>query len=144
MSWSWVVCHLPRHRYELFFVPPHCRYDLISLVPTWLYISTSCFWNRSPIRRRPMPFWTRPGLILGTSISASTRPSWRHSYIAMSCGNNARVEGLNVTLDDLAGCTRTDLGEWSDVSAWFIIGWILSWTARASKSIVRSWERFPN
>ena len=35
----------------------------------------------------------------------------------MSCGNNAKVESLDVTLDDPAGCTRTDLGEWSDVSA---------------------------
>ena len=35
----------------------------------------------------------------------------------MSCGNNARVEGLDVTLDDPAGCTRTDPSEWSDVSA---------------------------
>ena len=91
--------HLPRHRYELFFVPPHRRYDLISLVPTRLHISTSSFWNRSPTCRiwakavcfdrrftkttcRPTLFWIRPGLTLGTSTSASTRPSWRQSYIA--------------------------------------------------------------
>ena len=49
---------------------------------------------------------TRHGLTLGTSISASTRPSWRQSYIAMSCGNNARVEGLDVTLDSPAGLYR--------------------------------------
>ena len=84
--------HLPRHRYELFFVSPHCRYNLISLVPTWLHISTSSFWNRSPTHRmwaktvcfdrrltkttcRPTPFWTRLGRTLGTSTSASTRPS---------------------------------------------------------------------
>ena len=35
--------HLPRHRYELFFVLPHCRYNLISLVLTRLHISTSFF-----------------------------------------------------------------------------------------------------
>ena len=50
--------------------------------------------------------WTRPGLTLGTSTPASTRPSWQQSYIAMSCGNNARVEGLDVTLDDPAGLRR--------------------------------------
>ena len=43
--------HLPRHRYELFFVSPHRRYNLISLVPTWPSISTSSFWSRSPTRR---------------------------------------------------------------------------------------------
>ena len=41
------------------------------------------------------------------STSASTRPSWQQSYIAMSCGNNAWVENLDVTLDDQAGlCGR--------------------------------------
>ena len=112
--------HLSCHRYELFFVPPHHCYNLISLVPTWLHISTSSFWNRSPTRHmwakavrfhrwltkticRPTPFWTWPDLTLEASTSASTRPSWRQSYIAMSCGNNARVEGLDVTLDDPAG-----------------------------------------
>ena len=117
--------HLPCYRYELFFVPPHCRYDFSSLVPTWLHISTSSFWNKSPTccmwakavrfnRRltkticRPMPFWTRPSLTLKASTSAFTRPSWRQSYTAMSCGNNARVEDLDVTLDDPAGYTRTD------------------------------------
>ena len=34
----------------------------------------------------------------------------------MSCGNNARVEGLDVTLGDPAGCTQIDPGEWLDVS----------------------------
>ena len=43
--------HLPCHRFELFFVPPYRRYDLISLVPTRLHISTSSFWNRSPTHR---------------------------------------------------------------------------------------------
>ena len=47
--------------------------------------------------------WTRPGLTLGISTPAFARLSWRQSYIAMSCGNNARVEGLDVTLDDPAG-----------------------------------------
>ena len=47
--------------------------------------------------------WTRLGLTFRTSTLASTRPSWQQSYIAMSCGNNARVEGLDVTLDDPAG-----------------------------------------
>ena len=63
--------------------------------------------------------WTRPGLTLGTSTSASTRPSWRQSYIAaMSCGNDARVEGLDVILDNPAvQCTQRDPGGWSDVSA---------------------------
>ena len=64
-----------------------------------------------------MPFWTRPGLTLGILTSVSIRPSWRQSYIAMSCGNNARVESLDITLDDSASCMRTDPGEWSDVSA---------------------------
>ena len=112
--------HLPRHRYELFFVSPHYCYNLISFVSTQLHISTSFFWNRSPTCRmwaeavrfdrrltkitcKPTPFWTRPGLILGTLTSASTRPSWRQSYIAMSCDNNTRVEGLDVILDDPAG-----------------------------------------
>ena len=40
--------HLPRHRYELFFIPPYHRYNLIALVPTRLPISTSFFWSRSP------------------------------------------------------------------------------------------------
>ena len=53
--------------------------------------------------------WTRPSLTLGTSTPASTRPSWRQSYIAMSCGNNAKVEGLDVTLDDPAGLCGWDL-----------------------------------
>ena len=130
-------------------------------MPTWLHISTSSFWNRSLTHRmwakaicfdyrptkttcRPTPFLTRPGLTLGMLISASTRPSWRQNYIAMSCSNNAKVEGLNVTLDDPAGCMRTDLGEWSDVFAWFIRGWIMSWTACTSEGIVRLWERFLN
>ena len=146
--------YLPRHCYELFFVPPHCCYNLISLVPTWLHISTNSFWNRSltchmwaeAVRFdrwltkticRPMPFWTRPDLTLEASTSAFTRPSWRQSYIAMSCVNNARIEGLDVTLDDPAGFMRTDPGEWSDVSAWFIRGWIPFWTAYTSEGIVR-------
>ena len=62
----------------------------------------------------------------------------------MSCGNNVRVEGLDVTLDDPTGCTRTDPGEWLDVSAWFIKGWIPSWTTRTLEGIVRLWEWFPN
>ena len=147
--------HFPCHRYELFFVLPHRCYDLISLIPTQLHISTSFFWNRSPTcymwakavcfdhwltktTCRPTSFWIWPGLTLGTSTLASTRPLWQQSYIAMFCGNNARVKGLDVTLDDLAGCTRMDPGEWSDVSTWFIREWITSWTAYTSKSIVRS------
>ena len=39
--------YLSYHRYELFFVSPHRRYNLISLVPTRLSISTSSFWSRS-------------------------------------------------------------------------------------------------
>ena len=149
--------HFSRHRYELFFIPSHRRYDLISLVQTWLHISTSSFWNRSPTCRmwakavyfdhrltkttcRPTSFWTWPGLTLRTSTSPSIRPFWRRSYIAMSCGNDVRVEGL----DDSAGCTRTDPGELSDVSAWFIRGWITSWIACISEGIVRLWERFLN
>ena len=34
----------------------------------------------------------------------------------MFCSNNVRVEGLDVSLDNLAGCMRTDPSEWSDVS----------------------------
>ena len=93
---------------------------------------------------RPTSFWTWPGLILGTLTSAFTRPSWRQSYIAMFCGNNTRVKGLDVTLGDPAGCMWTDPGEWSNVSAWFIRGWIPTWTARTLEGIVRLWERFPN
>ena len=55
---------------------------------------------------REMAGWTRPGLTLGTSTPASTRPFWRQSYIAMSCGNNTTIEGLDVTLDDPAGLRR--------------------------------------
>ena len=119
------------HCYKLFFVSLHRRYDLISLVPTRLHISTSFFWNKNPThcmwaktvcfnRRlikttcKPTPFWPRPGLILGTLTLASIKLSWRQSYIAMSCGNNARVEGLDVTLDDPVGYTRTDPSEWLD------------------------------
>ena len=43
--------HLPCHRYKLFFVLPYCYYNLITLVPTRLTISTSSFWSRSPMRR---------------------------------------------------------------------------------------------
>ena len=42
--------HLPCHDYELFFVPPYCHYNLISLVLTWPPVSTSSFWSRSPTR----------------------------------------------------------------------------------------------
>ena len=44
--------NLYRLRYELFFIPSHCRYNLISLVLTWPPISTSFFWSRSPTHRR--------------------------------------------------------------------------------------------
>ena len=60
---------------------------------------------------RPMPFWTQPKLTLGTLTSAFTGPFWRQSYIIMSYGNNAKVEGLNIMLDDPADCTQTDPGE---------------------------------
>ena len=66
---------------------------------------------------RLTPFWTWPGFTFGISISAFTRPSWQQSYIAMFYGNNVRVKGLDIILDDPAGYTRTDSGEWSDVSA---------------------------
>ena len=135
--------HFLCHRYEFFFVPPHRCYDLIFLILTWLHISTSSFWNRSPMHHmwakaicfdcrltkttyRLTLFWTRLGLTLGTLTSASTMPSWRQSNLAMSCGNNAKVEGLDVTLDDSASYTRTDSGEWSDISAWFISEWFPS------------------
>ena len=39
-------------RYELFFIPLHCCYNLISLVPTQPPISTSSFQSRSPTRRK--------------------------------------------------------------------------------------------
>ena len=52
---------------------------------------------------KEMAGWTRPGLTLGISSPASTRSSWRQSYIVMSCGNNARVKDLDITLDDPAG-----------------------------------------
>ena len=34
----------------------------------------------------------------------------------MSYGNNARVEGLNITLDNSTDYTWTDPSEWLDVS----------------------------
>ena len=40
---------LQHPRYELFFIPSHCRYKLIPLVLTWPSISTSFFWSRSPM-----------------------------------------------------------------------------------------------
>ena len=43
--------HLPRYRYELFFVSPHRHCNLISLVSTWLSINTNSFWSRSSTRR---------------------------------------------------------------------------------------------
>ena len=43
--------HLPRYRYELFFVPPYCCYNLIPLVLTRPSISTSFLWSRSSTRR---------------------------------------------------------------------------------------------
>ena len=52
---------------------------------------------------REVTSWTWPGLTLGTSTPASTRLFWQQSYIAMSCSNKARVEGLDITLDDPAG-----------------------------------------
>ena len=111
--------------YKLFFIPSHCCYNLISLIPTRPPISTSSFWSRSPtcyiwaeqavcfdlrlikkdylqtnafsnlvvveqreylhaLQRkttgrgatseviREIASWTRPGLTLGTLISAST------------------------------------------------------------------------
>ena len=42
--------HLLCHRYELFFILAHCRYNLISLVPTRPLINTSSFWSRSSTR----------------------------------------------------------------------------------------------
>ena len=130
---------------------PHRHDNLISLVPTRSQINTSSFWSRSPtycvwaeavwfdcrFTRTTywlMLFWTRLSLTLGMSTSVSIRPSWQQSYIAMSCGNNTRVEGLDVTLDNPAGFMRTDPGEWSDGSAWFIRGWITSFTARTPKN----------
>ena len=41
--------NLHRLHYELFFIPSHRSYNLISLVPTWPPISTSSFWSKSPI-----------------------------------------------------------------------------------------------
>ena len=46
--------------------------------------------------------WTRPGLTLRMSTQAFTRLFWWQSYIAMSYGNNTRMEGLDVTLDNSA------------------------------------------
>ena len=43
--------HPSHHRYRLFFIPPYRCYNLISLLPTWLTISTSSFRNRSFTRR---------------------------------------------------------------------------------------------
>ena len=59
-----------------------------------------------------MASWTRPGLTLGTSTSASIRPSL-YDEGPLSCVVKARlscmvetVEGLDVTLDDPAGLRR--------------------------------------
>ena len=43
--------YLPRHHYELFFVSPYRRYNLISFVLTWLSISTRSFWSKSSTHR---------------------------------------------------------------------------------------------
>ena len=40
--------YLHHPRYEFFFVLLYRRYNFISPVPTWLPISTSFFWSRSP------------------------------------------------------------------------------------------------
>lgn len=40
------------------------------------------------------------------STTASTKSSLQQNYIAMFCGINARVESLNVTLDNQAGLHR--------------------------------------
>ena len=56
---------------------------------------------------KEMAGWMQPGLILRSSTSASIRLSWWQSYIvAISCGNNIRVEGLDVTPDNPTGLRR--------------------------------------
>ena len=47
MPQSYLLCHC----YELFFVPPYRRYNLIFLVPTRPLVSTSSFWSKSPTGR---------------------------------------------------------------------------------------------
>ena len=44
-------------------------------------------------------------------------PGGKVTLQQMSCDNNARIKGLDITLDDPASFTRTDSDEWSDVSA---------------------------
>ena len=43
--------NLPHYRYELFFVLPYCRYNLILFVKTRLLINTSFFWSKSLMYR---------------------------------------------------------------------------------------------
>lgn len=44
----------------------------------------------------------------------------------MSCKNNAKIESLDIILDNLAGCTRINPEEWLDINAWSIKEWITS------------------
>ena len=82
--------------------------------------------------------WTRPGLTLGTSTSASTAfPVWRRSVFPV-WWRRQKVESLDVTLDDPAGVRR-----WILVNGrMWVRGsserWTMSWTARTSEKIVFS------
>ena len=149
--------HLPRHRYKLFFISPHRRYNLISLISTQPSISTSSFWSRSLTRcmwakqavcfdlqltredylqtnvfpnlevveQEECPHALQKKATRGEAISKVVRrwlagrgQDWplgrQHQLLPglsggrvtlqqMFCGNNARVEGLDVTLNDPAG-----------------------------------------
>ena len=159
--------HLPRHHYELFFVSPHCYYNLISLVLTHLSISTSSFWERSSThcmwaeqaihfdfrltREDYLQTNTFPNLVMveqekcphalqrkATGVGATRKVVRRrlagrgqafllgrqHQLLPgsfggrvtsqqMFCGNNVRLEGLDVTLDDPADlCGQVLMNGW--------------------------------
>ena len=52
----------------------------------------------------------------------------------ISCGNNAKVESQDINLDWFNGI---DAGFWwmTNVSAWFIKEWIITWTAHTLEDI---------
>ena len=71
------------------------------------------------------------GLTIRTSTSSFNLGRSQSSRLS----GNAKEEGLDVTLDDLAvQHTQIGLDEWSDASADSSRRWITSWTARTSRN----------
>ena len=63
----------------------------------------------------------------------------------MSCDNNARVEGLDAILDNLAvQCTQMDPGRWLDISAWFTraVNHVLDRSYSRRDNQMVQWERY--